>query len=201
VRVEILRELEPDDAKLEIPWSSSGDPSLRYVDLKAFPERIGELDESRRYPVLASFLWEVNSPGSSLRTAKCNVWTTTELSEDERVDFGLPHKVGSYVDLLFDRPELSSQLEPHLELGQKIEDMLQRERLQAQAEICVRQCLFHPEERWGYYLTLFVHGYGATPEEAEGEWTRAIGALGDALIRIEPLVRDMFCCEPREGGW
>jgi hypothetical protein len=185
MRVEIVQELDAGDDTLEVPWASPVQPGLRYLDLKAHPEEIGRLEECRKYPALASFLRKVNAADSPFRTAKCDVWTTTDLAEDERVDFKLPVKVGSYVDLLFDRPDLNSRLEPHLQLGAKLSEILGPLRVQAQMEICVRRCLFHPEERWGYYVTVFMHAYGVTPGEAEEEWNRALDAPGNALAGID----------------
>lgn len=185
MRVETVQELDAGDDTLEMPWASPGQPELRYLDLKAHHEEIERLEECRKYPALASFLRKVNAADSSFRTAKCNVWSTTDLAEDERVDFKLPVKVGSYVDLLFDRPDLNSRLQPHLQLGAKLSEILGPLRVQAQMEICVRRCLFHPEERWGYYVTAFTHAYGVTPCEAEEEWNRAMDALGNALAGID----------------
>ena len=184
VRVDLSQELESGDDMLEIPWSCPTNPALRYLDLKAQPELIEFVEECREQPALASILRMVNSSSSSFRTAKCDVWATTELAEDERLDFGLPQKVGSYIDLLFECPEFNARLESQLELGRKLERLLASLRAQAQLEIFVRRCLFHPEERWGFYLTLYTHGYGRTPEEAEREWSRALGAVGEALIEI-----------------
>lgn len=184
MRVEIVKELDPGDDALEIPWASPTQPDLRCIDLKAHPEEINRLQECRNYPALAHFLRKLNSAPSPFHTAKCDVWTTTDLAEDERLDFNLPFKVGSYMDLLFDDPDLTSQLEAHLEVGERLGEHLGKLRLQAQMEICIRRCLFHPEERWGYYVTLFVHAYGATPQEAEEEWNRAMDAAGNALAGI-----------------
>lgn len=184
MRVETLCELEADDPKLEIPWSSPRNPRPRYVDLDRFPEKIDELAECRRYPVLADLLRKVHSKGCGVRTAKCDVWVTTKLAEDERLDFPVPVKAGSYIDLFFVSSRLNSRLEPHLRFGRKLERYLRPCRVQAQAEVAVRRCLFHPRERWGFYLTIFVHAYGSTRAEAKKEWNRAIDCLGDALLAI-----------------
>ena len=186
MRVEILQELEPEDDKLEIPWACPNDPRLSYIDLKSFPEKIDQLEECRGRAPLAELLRKINAPGSGFRSAKCDAWTTTEFAEDERLDFKLPFKIGSYVDLVFERPELNSQLEHHLQLAEKIRQILGRWRVQAQAEIAVRHCLFRPEKRWGYYLTVFAHAYGSTIKEAEEEWSRALCALGDTFVEIGP---------------
>ena len=193
VRTELIEELDAGDATLEIPWASSTEPRLRYIDLKTFPEEIDRLEECRRHPSLAALLRAIHSPGSLFRTAKCDVWTTTRLSEDERIDFKLPFKAGGYVDLLFDRVRLNSRLEPQLRLGRMLEQAARPWRRQAQMEIAVRRCLFHPRERWGYYLTIFIHAYGSSRGEAKREWDRATQSLGEALSAASD-------CYLRESG-
>ncbi len=189
MRVEILLELEPGDDLLELPWVSPAASTLRYVDLKKLPEEIHQLAECRRFPPLATLLHKINAPGSAFRSAKCDAWTTTKLTEEEFLDFKLPFKIGSYVDIVFDRPEFSSDLDHHIRVGEEIAQLLLQCRIQAQLEIAIRHCLFHPKERWGYYFTAFVHAYAATSAEAKEEWSRAIGALGDALAAIDQVLR------------
>jgi hypothetical protein len=199
VRIEVVQELDPGDARLEQPWASPTDPKLRYIDLKKFPEKIDQLEECRAYPALARLLGRINAPGAVLRSAKCDAWTTRDLTEDEQLDFKFPVKVGSYVDVIFDQPEHNTELEPHLRLGEKIGQLLRDLRVQAQSEIAVRRCLFHPEESWGYSSTIFVHAYGSTVAEAKEEWSRAIAALGDGLARIDQDLRHSLArlCEDR----
>lgn len=190
VRVDVIQELDSTDPTLEIPWASPTNLDLHYIDLRAFPQQIGQLEECRKYPALAALLRKVNAADTSLRTAKCGIWATTELAEDERLEFKLPCKVGSYVDLVFDRADWNLQSEAYLHLGNELSTRLEHVQLQAQMEACVRRCLFHPEERWGYYLTLFTHAYGTTPHGAEEAWQRALRALGDALAHIGQRLRD-----------
>ena len=199
MRVEIVKEIDPGDETLEIPWANPEDPRLRYVELKTHPALITQLEECRRFPPLADFLRKVNSAESSFRTAKCDVWATTELTEDERLDFRLPFKMGSYVDLLFDRSEFNSALGDHLQLGEKLRQALATFHASAQVEVSVRRCLFHPEERWGYYLTLFTHAYGADPEEAAREWGRALNAMGEALARIDEILHRVWADLPHRA--
>jgi hypothetical protein len=186
MRVEILQELGPDDARLEIPWASGDEPKLAYIDLKTFPEKAEELEECRDRPVLASLLRAINRPDYLLRSAKCHVWITHELAEEERWDFDFPVKVASYLDLLFDSPDLNSDLGQHLRLAEEIARGMKQTRLPAQMDIAVRRCLFHAEESWGYYLTLFVHAYGATENEAGSVWTLALLALREVLDGLSP---------------
>jgi hypothetical protein len=188
MRVEITQETDPDDSTLEVPWSDPSDPGHCYIDLKGNPSAADSLEECKRYSALGGLLRQANAVHSPFVTAKCDVWATEELTEEER-DFHLPHKVGSYVDLLIDGPELNASLETNLRLAQSIAVHLGSVRLSAELEICARRCLFHREERWGYYLTVFTHAYGATPQTAEQEWNLATDALTKALGEAARLFR------------
>jgi len=183
VRVEVVRELDPCDDILELPWAASDNSAPHYVDLKRFPDRVDELTECRRHPALRELLRLLNRPETALRTVKCDVWKTTKLAEDERADFNLAFKVGAYLDAVLEDPALRAQLIPHVRWAGKIARSLAPARLQAQSEIVVRPCLFHSEEKWGYALTVFVHGYGSSWDEAETEWGGALLHLGKALLR------------------
>lgn len=190
MRVDLHQEIDPADDSLEIPWSDPDNPQRKYLDLKAQPELIELVEECREHPALADFLRQINSSNSPFRTAKCDVWATTDLAEDERRDFNLPQKVGSYVDLLFDSASSSSRLETQLELGAYLVRRLAGLRVAAQLEICVRRCWFHDGDRRGYYLTLFLNGYGSSHEEAVAEWGRALAAVGAALrARLTAMTR------------
>ncbi|HLY60545.1 MAG TPA: hypothetical protein VKV95_07230 [Terriglobia bacterium] len=186
MRVEILSELEPGDSTLEIPWASPNRPLLRYVDLRRFPEKILSLAECRSNPPLARLLQRVNMPGSTFRTAKCDFEATTQLTDEEELDFQLPLKVGGYVDLVFERSDLHSRLDPHVRLARNLERSLAGCRLRAQMSIVVRRCLYHEDRKWGYSLTFFIYAYGATRSTAKRDWARALDKLGDALAKIAP---------------
>jgi hypothetical protein len=184
MRVDISQEIDADNPILEIPWIDPLNSQRRYVDIKASPETIADLWECREFPALGEFLRVVNSRQSVFRTAKCDVWETTDLADDERLDFGLPCKVGSYVDLLFDDPELNCRLETYRQSAESIAERVREVRVQAELEIIIRSCLFHPEERRGYYLTIFAHAYGKTPLEAAAHWEITLEALAKALEGI-----------------
>lgn len=190
--METIQELEPGDPWLEIPWASPHNTLLRFIDLKKFPQKVEHLKECRKYPPLAGLLRKANAAGSALRSAKCDVWSTTKLAPDERLDFDTRYKIGIYVDLVFDHNRLSSHLDSHLRLGKKLEKLLSRCRVRAQMEIAVRRCLFHPRAQRGYYLTIFVHAYGATRAQAKKECDRAVDCLGNALAKIGPSFRRRF---------
>jgi hypothetical protein len=183
VRVEVVRELDPCDDILELPWAASENSAPLYVDLKRFPGRVDELKECRRHPAVRELLRLLNRPKTALRTVKCDVWKTTKLAEDERADFNLAYKLGAYLDVVLEDPTLRAQLTPHVRWAARIARRLAPARLQAQIEIVVRTCLFHSEEKWGYALTVFVHGYGSSWDEAESEWGGALVHLGKALLK------------------
>ena len=184
MRIEIVRELDPDDPKLEIPWLGPPGRTLRYRDLKRHPREIERLAECRRHTALRAVPRALNRPGAKFRTAKCDVWTTTRLAEDERLDFNLPCKAGSYLDLVFERRAFRQRLNVHLRLAERLSRALKPFRARAQMEIVVRRCLFHPRNYWGYALTLFLHAYGETAAKAKKEQARALEALRGAFGKI-----------------
>src|SRR4051812_36121181 len=92
-------ELGAEDPVLEVPWAA-GEGAPRYLDLKRRPELLLEVAETAGNPELAEFLAAANASNFPLETAKCDTWSTRELSEEEAI-FGATEKFASYVDLLF----------------------------------------------------------------------------------------------------
>ena len=178
MRVETLRELEQDDPKLEIPWESLENPSLRYQDLKSFPKLILELDEVLKFPALGSFLKILNGPNSRFRTAKCDIWSTQELTEEERIELGRVYKLGVYVDLIFEKVEFNFSIKHYLQLGKKLEGISGISDSSVQVEFTIRRCFFQDKSSWGYYATLFLHAYGDTPTGAARKGAQALETLG-----------------------
>ncbi|MBI4164937.1 MAG: hypothetical protein HY508_04300 [Acidobacteria bacterium] len=190
MRIDIGQETDPGDPVLEIPWADPDNPANLYIDVKRRPEAAMELVECRRFPALGQFLLKVNSAAMPFRTAKCDAWATSDLDLEERIAFGLPHKVGSYVDLLIDRADMNSHVEPYQKMGALLAQRLKDSKAFAQIEIFIRRCLFTLEDRSGYYATVFIHAYGANAQEAESEWNGVVEALGDSLDAVS-----------REFGW
>lgn len=190
MRVETGQETDPGDPVLEIPWADPDNPASSYIDVKRRPEAAMELAECRRFPALGQFLMRINSAAMPFRTAKCDAWATTDLDLEERIAYPLPCKVGSYVDLLIDRADLNSRVEPYQKLGALLAQRLNDSTARAQIELLIRRCLFTLEDRPGYYATMYIHAYGANPQEAESEWNEVIGSLGESLDVVS-----------REFGW
>lgn len=173
------------DECLEIPWASE-DGGLRYVDLKANPALIAELEEARRYPGIADFLRTANSPRSAFQTAKCDAGFTHEMTvEDE--PFGTSGKFGSYVDVMFASTLERGSFKQNESCARNLVRLLQRApEMPASAEFLVRRCLFtdHGADADGFYMTCYVFGYSDDEEEARKHWGVALLLVGSALVQI-----------------
>jgi hypothetical protein len=137
-------ELGPDVPALEIPWHSN-DPQVRYYDLKSHPELVQQLPEAQAYPELASFLSRINAPGFSLTTAKCDAWSTSEVTPEEEI-FG-DRKFVSYIDLVFVDQEDRCSFEKHEVFVKELCRLLSHApEIPAAVELVIRHCYYHQEE-------------------------------------------------------
>ena len=175
-------ELGPGDSTLEIPWRSD-DGSLRFLDLKRQPELLLEIPEACTYEELASFLDWANSPDSQIETAKCDVWSTSEMDADDEI-FGEAVKLSSYVDFLFASPARSSFPECE-QFVQTLARMLrQAPDLSSAAQFIVRRCVDHRQEgnvSKCFYITFYLHGYGADVQEARQRWAIGLSLAQNAM--------------------
>lgn len=128
---------------LEIPWRSN-DPSVRYYDLKIHPELLLQIPEACAYPELNSFLSRINTAESPLATAKCDVWSSSEVAPEEEI-FG-DRKFVSYIDLIFvDEPDRYS-FEKHEAFVKELCRLLDRApEIAATVELVVLHCYYHQE--------------------------------------------------------
>jgi len=178
-------ELGAEDEALEFPWS---DPEgrLRYYDLKRQPELLSQIEEAHRTPELGEFLAAINSPKSFLETAKCDAWTTPDISPEEEV-FAAALKFGSYVDLLFREEERQFSFSDHEQLAERLTALLRRApEIPAAAECLIRRCFYRHsgEVRDGFYITLYLFGYGNDEEHARASWVVALKLVENALQQI-----------------
>jgi len=178
-------ELGADDPQLEIPWSSP-DGSLRFLDLKRQPELLLEIREACSYPEFAEFLSWANSPDTPLETAKCDAWTSRQITSEEEV-FGEPCKFGSYVDFLFTQRESRTQFADHEQFAQALSRLLrQAPEIGSSAEFIVRRCTDHRsgnEAADGFYITFYLHGYGDDEQKARKRWAIALKMVRHAMIQ------------------
>ncbi len=183
-------ELDDDDDRLEIPWVDPGDPANCFYDLKAEPGQLERISEARNNPPLRRFLAAVNAPETLFATAKCDTWQTAEFSDDERAAFPQARtKFASYVDLVFSRDEFNFHREHYEQLARRLLPVLTAAPVAARAELCLRRCCFATREDWGFYLTVFLYGYGRDAAETEVQWAAGLEALQAALLHLSAALQ------------
>jgi hypothetical protein len=183
--------------KLEIPWASPQDPTNRYHDLKAHPELLEHVVEARESLPLRDFLRSINAADTQFTTAKCGIWSTSSFDPQEQARFpSARSKFSSYIDLVFARPEFNFDRLPYEQLARRLAERLAPEPARARVEFCLRHCLYAELNAWGFYLTMFLDGYGVEPEEAGRAWADGLVALQNALLCISEILNRLL----RQGG-
>jgi hypothetical protein len=177
-------ELGREDPVLDFPWT---DPAgaLAYVDLKRRPELVASIKEAGQFPELGQFLRAMNSARSVVETAKCDVWSTLELSSEEEI-YGTC-KFASYVDVVFSNIDARLVLSVHEQLARELVDLLRRvPETPSAAEVCVRRCYFVEDEgvREGFFFTLYVSGYGNDDASARLNWGVGLKLVGNAILQL-----------------
>lgn len=178
-------ELGAEDETLDFPWAAA-DGGLRHYDLKRQPELLPEIEEARRVPELGEFLAAINSPSGILETAKCDVWSSTEINPEEEI-FGAAWKFGSYVDILFSHEASRFSLQSHEQLARQIADLPKKvPEIPAAAELIIRRCFYQivPEVRDGFYMTFYLFGYGDDEAQARQRWSIALKLLENVIRQI-----------------
>jgi hypothetical protein len=191
VQADFAVELGADDETLDMPWAAEGG-GPRYYDLKNRPEHLLKLEEAVRVPELGDFLSKVNSPRSPLETAKCDVWSTTEINPEEEV-FEATHKFGSYVDLLFSEEPKRFSFSEHEHLAKHLTQLLQRApEIVAAADLLVRRCYYCRQEeirgqeeiRDGFYITFYLFGYGDDEIQSRQRWAIGLKLVQNAILQL-----------------
>jgi hypothetical protein len=191
-------ELGRDDETLEMPWGAP-DGSARYYDLKREPQMVSAIEEAVRVSELRDFLLVVNAPSSILESAKCDAWSTNEIHPEEEI-FGEPWKFGSYVDLLFTNSAARSSFEDHESFLKRLTKLLHSAPdIHASAEFLLRRCHYREDAfverrasppawtggvRDGFYITLYLFGYGKDEAEARAQWATALTFVTNALAHL-----------------
>jgi hypothetical protein len=135
-------ELGQEDPALELPWAS-GDPSVRYYDLKRCPELVLQIPEAVAHPELSAFLTRINAPDSPFATAKCDVWPSRDIFPEEEI-FGAAEKFVSYVDLIFVDAKARISFQTHEAFAEKLCVLLGRvPDIPATVELVIRRCYYH----------------------------------------------------------
>ena len=179
-------ELGADDPALEFPWSTP-DGSQQYVDLAAHPEAVHGIEEAVRHAPLREFLVKLNSSESPWQTVKCDVWLDDEVIADELI-VGGKVRVGSYVDLIRRNSGERYSFERHESWVKAVAARLPSTDDDAsECELIVRRCYYHrdadPEgdSDAGFYVTVYVFGYGGDEAAAEKAWAAGLTLVSSAL--------------------
>jgi hypothetical protein len=189
-------ELGANDDVLDFPWSAP-EHNLRYYNLKNQPDLLLYISEASEYQELGRYLAAVNSPASALLTAKCDVWTDEELGEAEAI-YDANTKLACYVDHLFAGDSETTEdarfkFERHERFAQRVVELLSRvPPITAAIEVIIRRCYYRPddsEERTGYYMTIYVSGYGSDVTDARQRWAIALDLLQNVLLQLSAEVR------------
>jgi len=178
-------ELGREDPVLDFPWK---DPERRlaYTDVKRHPELLSRIEEARQFPELGDFLRVVNSAASMFESAKCDAWSTEELSPEEDV-FGASCKFASYVDLVFVRVEQRDSLALHELFARRLVELLRRTpEIASSAELCVRRAFYEDGGKVseGCYCTVYVNGFGDDKARARLNWEIGLKLVGNAALQL-----------------
>lgn len=157
-------ELGRDAPVLEIPWHG---PNVRYSDLKHHPELVLQIPEAQAYPELGSFLSRINAAGFPLATAKCDVWSSSEVAPEEEI-FG-DRKFASYIDLVFVEWADQCSFEKHEAFAKELCRLLgHAPEIAATVELVIRHCYYH-------------RGKFESDNEPEQSGTRSSATVKDSL--------------------
>jgi hypothetical protein len=185
VQADFAVELGADDETLEMPWTAEGG-GPRYYDLKRHPELLLDVDEAQRVQELGEFLRAVNATAGVLETAKCDVWSSTEINPEEEL-FGAAHKFGSYVDLLFSDARCRFSFPEHEQMAKRLVRLLQRApEIPAATEFLIRRCYCRAgeETRDGFYITFYLFGYGDDEIQSRQRWAIGLKLVENAIRQL-----------------
>ena len=188
-------ELGREDEALEFPWPSLGADAPRYYDLKRHPELLLNVTEAYHPVEMGEFLASANSSASIFETVKCDIWFTEELSQEEEI-FGAACKAAAYVDVIFSEQPARFEREAHEQVAERLCKLLALvPEISASVEFALRRCYFHHDEDVakdsdvGFYLTIYVSGYGDDSPEAWQRWGIALKLLENALLQVSAQAR------------
>jgi hypothetical protein len=182
VEADFAVELGADDETLELPWAAA-DGGPCYYDLKRHPEFLLHVEEASRVPELAEFLVAMNSPAGLLETAKCDSWPSTEINPEEEI-FGAAYKFCSYVDIFFSQEAPRYSFAEHEQFAKRITQLLKRApEIPAAVELLIRRGFYHVADgiREGFYITLYLFGYGDNDAQARQRWAIALKLVENAI--------------------
>ncbi|MEO6966682.1 MAG: hypothetical protein ABI076_12440 [Acidobacteriaceae bacterium] len=185
-----------DDPVVVVPWggevrdTATGKP-IEYIDLCSAPDAIREVPEAVEYPDLGAALRRWNQPETSLFTAKCDVWNYPAKFFDAEDLPGFACAHASYIDLLPTDPKIFASFAACEQLLRIWTNISRSIPLPAsRCEFTLRPARILPSDSRipaaagvqfstldGFATSLYVWGYGSSPESAASAWSQALLAL------------------------
>jgi hypothetical protein len=155
-----------------------------FVDLRQQPKRIGEITEAGKFPALGDLLTRLNSPGSPVWTAKCDLWEPVEADEATTLaEDDLPVALAIYVDLLPCAGDVFQQWQEAAAFCRAWAERLARiEMAHCTVDLVVRQAIAGTEE--GFGVTAYVSADGDDRLSAAENLCCALGTFADAIPAI-----------------
>jgi hypothetical protein len=175
-----------DDPVIVVPWSglsSSTGELIRYLDIKANPGAINELEEAKAWPEVRQILTILNGLESPVWTAKCDAWM---LDEDElQLDFGpVAFGFGLYVDVFVDRQSDFAALTALQLLVQQWAELARRLAPdEARVDFIIRPAQLQDET--GFAISTYIFGYGRQATEARKNWGAACAAVATLVASTD----------------
>ncbi|HEY0564076.1 MAG TPA: hypothetical protein VGC88_00755, partial [Terriglobales bacterium] len=125
----------------------------------------------------------LNSGASEFFTAKCDVWSTQELDEEEQI-FAADWKRSSYIDVVLRDPTERTNFAACEQRMREWVRSLRTGDVEGSVSVVLRECVVNHAA--GFYWTIYVSGYGDTEAHATQAWEGALTETtavlrGDAL--------------------
>lgn len=165
-------EIAPDAPVIDAAWQG-------YVDLRSEPERVREISEASGLPELAAALLRLNAVGSSVRTAKCDVWEPGPIDADEfdATTDAAACALACYIDLLpADADWATLDLVADWCRGH-CAYLRARAIRQCRVDLVIRRAALASDQT-GIGITAYIAACGAKPDGA----TAALGQALDAFV-------------------
>jgi len=158
-----------------------------FVDLRRFPERMGEIAETADFPPLAALLLALNAAGSPVWTAKCDVWEpeADALAASDGASGKAPVALACYVDMLPRQGTVFAQWEQAEAFCKEWVARLARplQRLEplpeSRVDLIVRQALAGQAE--GFGVTAYLSAAGGDRAMASEALAAALVAFANAI--------------------
>jgi hypothetical protein len=166
---------------IEAEWSG-------FVDLRAGPERIGEIAESLEEPALREALLMLNGAGSPVYTVKCDVWEL-ERSEIDPWEFDCGSEGGagwaSWVDVVARSSEVFGSFDAHEGWVRRATDRLRKVTTRCgRVDLVIRRA--RVRDREGFGITVYAAGCGLDTQAARGTWEGILRAGALATMETVP---------------